>query len=509
MTTDPHEPLLHAWRRNDWRFLTGALEPAHLGYIGNVSPEALAALRLLQPDARAVGSMGTADDGAFDLVFSASSSPLDIVRGFAALSENGALCIEVGGALAAGASAAPLRQTLRRAKRIPGAHALAYWSAPDLARTARLVPMHDAPALDATLARHDGSSRLRALSIGARLAGRMHAHWVFARQGYVVVTRSRTPHPIFGDEHPVIITPRFDTSRHVVALRETESGSGSWVAKVPRQPGDDSGIGREGRMLEALRVAAPELAASVPRVERFTMIGSTTYLLREAMHGAPLGPAAVARDHDLAVEIGLRFIDAMPRTRESSENSNWFDTLVTAPLERLSALSGRASITRLVERTHEALAGLRERPMPAVFEHGDLGHPNVLLAPSGELRVLDWERAREHGLPGHDLVFYLQYCAESARGAFTREAQRRAFDELWAVGGEGRRLLERQLGGHGLGFDAAFVLLAWTRSAATLADRLEANADSAGMADQLIAADRDVMLWSHALDWLGGTDHSS
>ncbi|NYF12811.1 hypothetical protein HDC34_001105 [Pseudoclavibacter sp. JAI123] len=504
MTVDPHEPLLHAWRRNDWRFLTGVLEPAHLGYVGDLSPEALAALRLLQPDVRAVGGMGNADDGAFDLVFSVSSSPMDIARGVAALSDGGVLCIEVGGTPLQSPATAPLRRALRRARRIPGAFAVAHWSAPDLSRTARFVPMHDAPALDATLARHDGSPKRRLLSLGARLGARMHAHWLFARQGYVVVRRSRAPHPIFGDAHPVIITPRFDTSRHVVALHEGAVGAGSWVAKIPRQPGDDSGIQREGRMLMALRSAAPELASSIARVERFATIGSTSYLLREALDGTALDPGAVERDHDLAVTVGMRFIEAMPRTRAAAENPGWYDELVETPLGRLAALSGRASLTRLVERTHDALAGVRVRPMPAVFEHGDLGHPNVLVSEAGGLRVLDWERARQHGLPGHDLVFYLQYCAESARSAFARDAQRSAFDQLWEPGGHGRRLLRQHLERHGLHFDEAFVLLAWARTAATLADRLEAHGEVGGAADRIISADRDVMLWEHSLDWLAG-----
>lgn len=507
MTIDPHEPLLHAWRRNDWRFLTGVLEPEHLGYVGELPPESLAALRLLQPDVRAVGDLPQADTGVFDVVFSVSSAPMDIATGFAALAEGGALCIEVGASASSRGALAPLRRTLRRARRIPGAHALAYWSAPDLTRTARMVPLHDGPAMDATLRRHDGSARQRAVSLGARLGRWMHAHWLFARQGYVVVTRSRAPHPIFGDESPVIITPRFDTSRHVVALREPVSDPASWVVKIPRQPGDDSGIGREGHMLDALRRAAPAISGSVPRVDRFATLGSTTYLLREALHGTPLDPASVERDYNRAVDTGVRFIDAMPLTREPAENGDWYERLVVAPLGRLSVLSGSTSVADLVKRTHVALTTFRDRELPAVFEHGDLGHPNVLLSETGELRVLDWERAREHGLPGHDLVFFLQYCAESARGAFTREAQMVAFDELWAAGGEGRRVLSAQLERQVLAFDEAFVLLAWARSASTLADRLEAHAGSdegsSTSIDELIASDRDVMLWRHALGWLG------
>ncbi|WP_424464743.1 aminoglycoside phosphotransferase family protein [Pseudoclavibacter helvolus] len=493
------ESQLRAWRRNDWRFLTGVFEPARLGYIGALDERRLAALRLLQPGVRPVDA-GGADARAFDLVFVASDSPIDLAAGFAAVAEGGALCVEVGAA-AVRRRAAPLARVLAHARRIPGAHPLAYWSAPDLERPARLVPLHDRAALDATLRRHDGSVAGRLVSFAARLASRARGHWLFARQGYVVVARSREPHPVFGDASPVLVTPRFDTSRHVVAMREPVGSPGSWVVKIPRQPGDDSGIRREGDLLEGLRAAAPGLGGAVPRIDGFATVGATRFLRREAISGSPLDPAAIARDPDAALAAGLRFVDAMPRTREPARSTGWYEAQVVGPLARLVALSGQDALARLASSTHEALAAFSERPMPAVFEHGDLSHPNLLRSRAGELRVLDWERAREHGVPGHDLVFYLQYWAESSRSAFTRDSQRRAFDQLWAPGGRGRPALTEHLRGHGLDFDPGFVLLAWARSSATLAERLQLHVASAGDVDELIENDRDVTLWRHALDW--------
>ena len=55
--------------------------------------------------------------------------------------------------------------------------------------------------------------------------------------------------------------------------------------------------------------------------------------------------------------------------------------------------------------------------MPAVLEHGDFSHPNVLLLKDGRAGVVDWEMADPHGLPCHDLVFFLTYAAFARENA--------------------------------------------------------------------------------------------
>ena len=56
----------------------------------------------------------------------------------------------------------------------------------------------------------------------------------------------------------VLLTPRFRTSRHVVALLiPTGAGEPKLVVKMPRLAGDDDGIAREARVLTSLREKEP------------------------------------------------------------------------------------------------------------------------------------------------------------------------------------------------------------------------------------------------------------
>lgn len=59
------------------------------------------------------------------------------------------------------------------------------------------------------------------------------------------------------------------------------------------------------------------------------------------------------------------------------------------------------------------MAPLRSMQLPLVFEHGDLSYPNLLLLPTGEPGVLDWELANPDGLPACDLFLFLTYVAFS------------------------------------------------------------------------------------------------
>src|SRR6185295_18368583 len=65
----------------------------------------------------------------------------------------------------------------------------------------------------------------------------------------------------------VLLTPRFRTSRHVVALLiPSGAGEPKLVVKMPRLAGDDDGIAREARVLTALREKSPSASESIPEV---------------------------------------------------------------------------------------------------------------------------------------------------------------------------------------------------------------------------------------------------
>jgi len=304
----------------------------------------------------------------------------------------------------------------------------------------------------------------------------------------------------------LLLTPRFTTSRHVVALVFPSRGSEpALVVKIPRQPGDSSGVRREAAMLDQLSAAVD--SPGVPRLVGIRDQGPYTVLVETALTGIPLDPRKVAADLPAAVAAGTGFVGSLPCTHAATDNPDWYQRTVAAPLAALERLAGPDAQTgRLVERTHELLEPLRAARLPAVVEHGDLSHPNLLVKPGSGLQVMDWERSLPDGVPGHDLVFYLQYLSESTEQAFARDAQIAAFDKAFGPGGWALDPLSRHLGVRGVEASLLplLVITTWARSTATLADRLaqEAEADPSQGKDKVRAAlqaDRDYWLWRHVV----------
>lgn len=308
-----------------------------------------------------------------------------------------------------------------------------------------------------------------------------------------------------------LLTPRFVTSRHVVALVFAPGDPRPRaVAKMPRRPGDNGGVHREAEMLRQLAARLGRPPAGVPAVLGTVHVGGLTLLVETVVTGVALDPRRVQRDRGAAVSAGASFIASLPVTRSAADNVDWYDAALTRPLAKFAErLPMGAEAADLCRRTHALLEPLRATHLPSVFEHGDLSHPNLFLsADEGTLGVVDWERSTTDGVPGHDFVFFLQYVSESVRSGFTRPAQLAAFDDAflgpdpWAS-----RALRDHVVGRGVdpALLAPLVVASWARSAATLVSRLvpEDGAQDhppAGALDRAVTGDRDVTLWRHAVE---------
>lgn len=208
-----------------------------------------------------------------------------------------------------------------------------------------------------------------------------------------------------------LVTPGYRRSRAVIGVSTDGPGRGlHGVAKVARRPGDDAAVAAEAAVLDDLvRRAggfpgAPQGAAVVVR-------GGRSVLVEGAVGGEPLDRQAVRRDPVGALVAGRRWIDGLPRAEATPPAEDGrADALLRGPLASVAARPGIRAAT--VSSATEVLAALEAVPLPVVFEHGDLGHPNLLLA-DGALAAVDWERARPDGLPLHDLVFLVAYLTES------------------------------------------------------------------------------------------------
>ena len=305
----------------------------------------------------------------------------------------------------------------------------------------------------------------------------------------------------------VLLTPRFVTSRHVVALIFADGArEPSLVVKVPRQPGDNDSVRREAQVMDQLMAYGAGRGIGVPEVVAVLDVGPHAVLIETAVTGAQLNPKRVGADIAAAVSAGAAFVATLPLTRPAPENGDWYQRTIGRPLTDLASLLPlEPDLTELVKRTHAVLEPLRSAALPAVVEHGDMSHPNLFLDRSGQLQVVDWERSRTDGVPGHDLVFYLQYLSESSELAFSRPAQVAAFDKAFGSTGWALVHLRDHLRLRGVSPELLplLVIAVWARSAATLAYRLNGEQGPEQARSPMraaVLADRDFWLWRHVVD---------
>lgn len=299
--------------------------------------------------------------------------------------------------------------------------------------------------------------------------------------------------------------PNFVTSRHMVGLIYAPGDeSASLVAKVPRQPGDNGGVRREAEILAALADHKAGSVAGIPEILGIFDAGAYSVLVESALTGDELDPARVRADLQEAIAAGIKFLLSLPQTARPEQNKGWYERTVRGPLASLTLLAPLAGETAdLVRRTHQLLLPMQSVALPAVVEHADLSHPNLLINDRGELQVMDWERGSSAGIPGHDLIFYLQYLSESTRHAYQRASQLEAFDDAFC-GGWAVPIIQRYLSRMAVDTSLLQVLIVavWARSAATLAERLgseDSDESSLGFVEREVSADRDFCLWRHAL----------
>ena len=314
----------------------------------------------------------------------------------------------------------------------------------------------------------------------------------------------------------VFVTPRFRTSRHVIAL-VTPAGSDEirLVAKLPRRADDDGGLRREYANLSRLRDLWPEGRGSYPEAVLLEHVDRQPVLIETALRGKALHHRAVRKDPQRAIALVERWLDGLPVTGMSSHDGGWFDRTVAAPLRDFA---GQAALgdeaRRLVDRTLRIVGPLADARFPFVFEHGDLTHPNLLLTSGDRVGVVDWELSQPQGLPVHDYCQFLAFVAFSLSRVHDLGGQVRAFESAfagprpWALPLIARRLARLSIDSRLL---VPFVVACWARYVAELLPRLVGSVPGAGgtadggpaaLSDEAVALvrqDRDLALWRSAV----------
>jgi hypothetical protein len=512
---------LAAWQEIDWRFTLPAGELRTVAFVGPLPAGEARALRALGAEVApgdgdpAGPRPGTGAQA--DVVVVTAATPDALDAALRAVRPGGWALVRLATGLRRGRRGVAVDTGPgweRRLRRGGLGDVTAFWHAPSRTTCSYIVPTRDRDGLAFVLRRWHGIRLGRLKSLVARA---LLAAGLFPYAARHVTVAGRVPggdgaapansavleaagaHGA-GAGSVVLVTPWFEASRHVVGIIFRD-GEPACVVKVPRRPGDDSGVERERRSLGRLAAVSPTAAAHAPRV--LAAPGGPA-LVEEAVTGEALGPELVRASPARALRLGMAFVDAMPVTGNSGTDPAWYDRLLGAPLDRFRREAPpELGAEALVASAHRHLRPLRDAALPLVFEHGDVGHPNLVVRPDGRLAALDWERSEERGLPGHDAVFLLAYLAEARRGAFAIEDRLRAVDDAflgpaaWARDALAAHLARR-------GVDAALlpplVLACWARSACGLLDRLAGppGADVTRPLDAAtVVADRDVALWRH------------
>lgn len=325
---------------------------------------------------------------------------------------------------------------LRRRLRAESWSPLVLLPLPEPARPELLLPAgHPAPVRYAIRHWRTGTSRLRrARNV---LAGELLARGVVppGRQPVTAAARRAGPPFLVAAALDALPVDRVDWfaafglwahpfSRGAFYLFAPGEPGPSWVLKFARVPGLEHLFDEDERGLRLAERSGPIVSAHAPRLIARVKVDALEASVETAAVGERLSSvltSPLSREQRLAV-IG-RVADWIVRlSRETA-----------APPEALESERRRLA-TSVVRRWagHGLPHGLLDRlpPVPAVLQHGDLWADHVFLREDG-FTVVDWESAREHGLPLWDLAYFLTDALAIVDEVGSEEEREEHFVRLW------------------------------------------------------------------------------
>lgn len=398
---------LDAVCRFDWRFLLPDARPRLVAILDdeddlgtNVGAD-LAGVEIVRPDEAPVGSV--------DVAVVRSSSDGAVQRAATLRAPDGVLVVEARSSIQRRKVARQLRET--------GLDVRHYGCWPTCATATRFVPLGDRVQMLVS-ARAAKNRRRRAV---ATLLTRLGFGALVFRQSMSVATAPGRPHapsPLrvaSGDDDGVetgsmtLLTPRFGTSRHVIALVVGDSGE-MRVAKTSRIPGDDEQLAAEARGLTSVSGSRPLRPSLLSDTERF----GQRWVVQTGIEGQPLTRRDVVDDPDRWLAAADGWLADMPRGERSAPDQDGRRSRLLDPaLEVLARCADLAPELRPLaddaERAVDRVAGLA---LPMCAEHGDFRPPNLVVTATGALAAVDWELAEPNGFPLYDLTFFHMFVTD-------------------------------------------------------------------------------------------------
>jgi aminoglycoside phosphotransferase (APT) family kinase protein len=250
--------------------------------------------------------------------------------------------------------------------------------------------------------------------------------------------------------------------------------------------------------------AWPDVPETVPRILAFED-GDRPVLVETALAGRLLTPAMLRRAPTAFIDAVVAWLIALPATRRSDVDPGWYERMLERPLRDVAdSLASPTEEEDLVARTLELVEPLREAETPRVVEHGGLSHPNLIWTSQNRVGVVDWELADEHGLPLHDLSFFLTYATFALRRPRDTAERVAAFHAaFFEPGGWAKARVAAYVRALALDHELLTPLFVscWARSAARLVIRIGGE-QPGPMSDEAVAwiwGSRNYALWRHAI----------
>ncbi len=307
----------------------------------------------------------------------------------------------------------------------------------------------------------------------------------------------------------VMLTPRFRASRNVVILVSAgKNGKPLVVVKAPRLPDNQANLRDEADNLHAVQMAKLGGFNSIPRLIACEEWHGHPLLVETSLIGTPMGPMQVRNDSQKCISGVLDWLIDLNTTTSQpvAHDGQWFERLVSKPLDRMHALPLSVQEEFLLRKTKEMASSLRDCKFPLVFEHGDLSDPNILMQGELGVGVVDWELGQPAGLPALDLFFFLTYVAFARSNARSPRGYLAAFHEAFFAPSWATPHVRRYVDGVGVAADAlrALFVFCWARSVARLADRLTSGRPESLLSDgeslAWLRENRYYLLWQHSVE---------
>ncbi len=178
------------------------------------------------------------------------------------------------------------------------------------------------------------------------------------------------------------------------------------VVKAPRVEESVASIRRESHVLECLERRGTR---GVPRPLGLREVAGVPLLGETALVGRPLDTVLARGSFEPWSVTVADWLVALGRGGTARPASYWREAIVEPALGRFVDAFGPVVDRGLLRESEAIVRAIGD--LPAVPEQRDFGPWNVLVTPSGELAVLDWESAEVEGLPALDLLYYLAYAS--------------------------------------------------------------------------------------------------